>query len=143
MAELLDSEEEEEAKGRGMTRSWLKKRKKLGYFTNIVRELQLEDTEGFKELTKVDLKLIAPNFKPQEIIGGNKVISAAERLTVALMFLATGETFQSLSFQFRISDQAISYIVKAVCKAIVKYPVPFYLKVPSAEEEWFSIAEKF
>ena len=39
MVELLDSEEEE-TKGRGMKRSWLKKREKLGYLTNIVRELQ-------------------------------------------------------------------------------------------------------
>ena len=36
MEELLDSEEEEETKGREMTRSWSKKREKLGYFTNIV-----------------------------------------------------------------------------------------------------------
>ena len=32
MVELLDSEEEEENKGPGMTRSWLKKREELGYF---------------------------------------------------------------------------------------------------------------
>ena len=48
IAELLDSGEEEETKGQRMARSWLKKREELGYFTNIVRELQLENTEGFK-----------------------------------------------------------------------------------------------
>ena len=98
MAELLDSEEEEEAKGRGMTRSWLKKRKKLGYFTNIVRELQLEDTKGFKELTTMDLKLIAPDFKPQEIIGGNKVISAAERLTCGTNVFGYRRNFSVIEF---------------------------------------------
>ena len=36
MVELLDSEEEEDTKGRGMMRSWLKKREELGYLTNIV-----------------------------------------------------------------------------------------------------------
>ena len=55
MVELLDSEEEEETKGRGMTRSWLKKRKELVYFTNV-GELQLEDTEGFKEMMRMDFK---------------------------------------------------------------------------------------
>ena len=150
MVELLESEEEEETKGRGMARSWLKKREELGYFTNIVQELQLEDTGGFKEMMRMDFKhfnkisnLIAPDITPQEIIGGNKVISAAESLTMTLTFLATSETFHSLSFQFHISDRAISYIVKEVCNAIVKYLVPFYLKVPSKEEEWLSIAEKF
>ena len=133
-----------------MTRSWLKKREELGYFIYIVQELQLEDTEGFKEMMRMDFKhfneilnLIAPDITPQEFIGGNKVISATERLTVKLGFLATSKTFQSVSFQLRISDRAISYIVKEVCNAIVKYLVPLYLKVPSTKEEWLSIAEKF
>ena len=39
-----------------MTRTWLKKRDELGYFTNIVWELQLEDTEVFKEMTRMDFK---------------------------------------------------------------------------------------
>ena len=63
MVELLDSEEEEETKGRGMTRSWLKKREELGYFTNIVRELQLEDTEGLRD-NKDGLQTFQRNFKP-------------------------------------------------------------------------------
>ena len=49
MVELLNSKEEEETKGRGMT--------ELGYFKNIVRELQLEDTGGFKEMMRMDFKL--------------------------------------------------------------------------------------
>ena len=78
MVELLDSEEEE-TKGLGMTRSWLKKKEELDCFTNIVRELQLEDTEGFKEMMRMDLKqfnkilnLVALDITPQEIIGGKK-----------------------------------------------------------------------
>ena len=93
MVELLDSEEEEETKGRGMTRSWLKKREEQGYFTNMVRELQLEDTEEFKEMIRTDFKhfnkilnLIVPDITPQEIMGGNKVTSAAERSIVTLRF---------------------------------------------------------
>ena len=83
----------------------------------------------FKHFNEI-LNLIAPDITPQEIIGENKVISAAEHLTVTLSFLATGEMVQSLSFQFRISDRAIYYIVKEVCNAIMKYLVPLYLKVP-------------
>ena len=78
MVELLDSEEEEKTKGRGMARSWLQKREELGYFTNIVQELQLEDTEGLKEMMKSIFKhfneilnLIAPDITPEEIIYRN------------------------------------------------------------------------
>ena len=125
--ELLDSEDEEgdNKNGRGKTREWLKRRRELGYYTNIVQELLLEDTKGFKEMMRMDYKyfkeilnLVEPDITPQEIIGGNKGISAAERLTLTLRFLATGETFQSMRFQFRISDRTISYIVKDVCDAI-------------------------
>ena len=89
----------------------------------------------FKHFNKI-LNLIAPDITPQEIIGENKVISAAKCLTVTLSFLASGKTFQSLSFQFRLFNRAISYIVKEVCNNTVKYLVPLYLKFPSAKEEW-------
>ena len=46
-------------------------------------------------------------------------------------FLATGETFRSLSFQFRISRAAISYIVQEVCQAIEKRLAPKFLAFPS------------
>ena len=48
-----------------------------------------------------------------------------------------------LNYQFRISNGVISYIIKNVCNAIVKYLDPLYLRVPSAEEEWILISEKF
>ena len=102
----------------------------MRYFTDIVRELQLEYTEGFQEMMRMGFKhfneilnLIAPDITPQEIISGNKVISVAERLTVTLRFLTPGETFHSLSFQFPNFN------------ALVKYLVPLYLKFPSTEEE--------
>ena len=112
--------------------------------------MQLEDTKGFKEMMRMEFKnlnktlnLVAPDISPQEIIAENKVISAAEHLFVTIRFSATGETLQSLSFQFCISDRAMSYIVQEVCNTIAKYLVPLYLKVPSTEEEWLSITEKF
>ena len=54
MVELVDSEEEEETKGRGTTRSWLKKREELGYFTNNIRESQLKGTQWLEEMMRMD-----------------------------------------------------------------------------------------
>ena len=70
----------------------VKGKRGTGYFINV-RELQLEDTEGVKEMMRMDfdeneiLNLIAPDT-PLEIIGGNKVISAAECLAVTLRFFS-------------------------------------------------------
>ena len=51
----------------------------------------MEDTEGFKEMMRMDLKhfkeilnLIAPAITAQAFVGANKVISAAEHLTMTL-----------------------------------------------------------
>ena len=71
------------------------------------------------------------------------MITASERLAVTLTFLATGETYRSLSFQFRISRAAISYIIKEVCSATAKHLGPHFLRVPSSSEEWLAIANTF
>ena len=89
------------------------------------------------------LQLIEQYITPNTILRGNKVICAKARLTVTIRFLATGETFRSLSFQFRISRGAISYIVTEVCNAVIKNMSHVYLKLPSSAEEWLEISSKF
>ena len=117
---------------------------------NIVRELMLEDTVAYREMMRMSyndfsqiLSVIESVITPHQVMGGHKVISAAERLTLTIRFLATGETFHSLSFQFRIAVATVSYIVKSVCAAIIQFLGPIHMKVPSTDEEWLEIAQRF
>ena len=64
------------------------------------------------------LAKISDIISPKERFGGTDVIQSEKWLALTLWFLATGETFQSLRFQFRISLNAVSFIVKGCCKAI-------------------------
>ncbi|KAK2555533.1 Protein ANTAGONIST OF LIKE HETEROCHROMATIN PROTEIN 1 [Acropora cervicornis] len=66
-----------------------------------------------------------------------------ERLALTLRYLATGESFQSLSFQFRIGRTTIGEIVMQVCTAMLNTLKETYLKTPSSEEKWREIAELF
>ena len=125
LSELIESDDEKPR--RGKTRDWIKRREEKGYFTNIIKELKIEDRIGFREMFRMDmadfeiiLSKISDLITPRDKIGGTNPISADERLALTLRFLATGETFKSLHFQFRISVSAISYIIKGCCKAIVK-----------------------
>lgn len=109
---LLDKERH----SRGKTRQWIKRRETHGFFQNIVRELIAEDTQTYREMMRMTytdflalLRVIEPYIAPCQIVGGNKVITAVERLTLTIRYLATGESFRSLSFQFRISSSGISY----------------------------------
>ena len=126
LVELLEDDKKRKGK-RGKTRSWIRRRGQKGYFNNIVQELMIEDTPSYREMMQMThedfvkiLELIEPDITRCQVTGGHKVISAAERLTLTIRFLATGETYRSLSFQFCISKSAISYIVNEVCQAIEK-----------------------
>ena len=62
-------------------------------------------------------------------------IPAEERLAIILRYLATGDTYQSLMYQFRIHRTTISQIIQEVCSAIYKALQPDYMKLPSSPQE--------
>ena len=148
ISELIDSDDEKET--RGKTRNWMKRRESHGYYNNIVQELLMDDPVGFRDMFRMThsdfqniLQYIEKEITPQDTVFGTRCILGPERLALTLRYLATGETFQSLELQFRIYVRAISYIVKGVCDAIVKFMVPIYIKVPNSVDEWLEIAQKF
>ena len=63
-------------------------------------------------------------------------ISSEEKIVITLGFLANGETFHSLIYQFRVQR------VSEVCKAIYHCLKDEYLKIHLTTEEWESIAEE-
>ncbi|XP_068684921.1 uncharacterized protein [Montipora foliosa] len=134
---------------RGKTSEWLKERSEKGIFQTVI-QLSLQDTPAFKEMMRMSpdqfkeiLNAIEPDICKQSTKMGGEPIIPSERLALTLRFLATGESFRSHHFQFRISRPAVSYIVTEVCEAITKRLGPSYLKVPSSEQEWLQIAKQF
>ena len=80
---------------RGKTRSWIRKRESRGFYTNIVRELMVEDTAAYRERMrmsyddfKVLLRVVEPHISPHQVQGGQKVIPAPERLTSTIRFFS-------------------------------------------------------
>ncbi|KAJ8349682.1 hypothetical protein SKAU_G00248120 [Synaphobranchus kaupii] len=67
-------------------------------------------------------------------------ISPGERLMVTLRFLATGESFQSLSYMFRIGCSTIRKFVPDTCRAIHRVLAEKYFKCPNTTEEWMEVA---
>ena len=72
-----------------------------------------------------------------------EAISAGERLSLTLRYLASGESQQSLSFGYRIGKSTTSQIISETCKAIYEVLSPIYLRSPTSAEEWLSIAKAF
>lgn len=82
-----------------------------GMFQNFCRM----SPEDFKTLLKlVELKIMKSDTNYR------RAIPAAERLALTLRFLATGDSYSSLMYVFKISKQAISKIIPEVCEAIIQ-----------------------
>ena len=103
------------------------KEKREGIFQQ--HHKQVKDRAGFI------LAQISDLISPQERFGGTNPSEYDERLALTLHYLATGESFQSLSFQCRITLNAVSYIIKGCCKAIVERIASAFVKVPSTKAE--------
>lgn len=72
-----------------------------------------------------------------------KAIDPGQRLAVTLMYLATGDSFKTLSLFFRIGESTLRGIVYETCKAIWDVMKDKYLKTPSSAAEWLQISTSF
>ena len=88
------------------------------------------------------LSLIEP-FITKKSTNFREPISAGERLSLTLRFLATGESQQSLSFAYRIGKATVNNILRETSDAIYKLVAPAYLRPPSTKEDWIAIANDF
>ena len=131
------------------TREWIKRREELGAYHTLFRELAAEDILGFGEYMRMPhakflalVEVVGPLLTKQETHMRTS-IAPNERLALAIGYLATGETFQSLSFQFRIGKSTVSQILMEVCDAIYQVLGRQHLKTPNTVENWREIATLF
>ncbi|XP_069837965.1 uncharacterized protein [Dendropsophus ebraccatus] len=125
----------------------LQDREQTGVFTNLYQDLRrYEDKfKAFCRLTVAQfdslLQLVAVDLTFEDT-PMRRAISAEERLLITLRFLATGESYASLHFQFRVGVTTISRIVRCTCVVIWQKLQPRVMPSPS-EETWRQVAAGF
>lgn len=172
---ILSEQEEEEVKPIRVrsiwTSEWLRKRDEDGVFAKLLPELRTGDHNeqklfaSFVRMWKDDfdhiLKIIGPTIEKQNTTMRTPIRPGA-RLALTLHFLATGNSFRSLQFLFRIPQCTITTIVPEVLDAIYDALAATYLKViyffvafqftallfgflqvPSSAADWEAIEKKF
>ncbi|CAH2013917.1 unnamed protein product [Acanthoscelides obtectus] len=115
---------------------------------NLLADLLKEPSgffENFCRMSSEDFKILL-NMVESYIVKKNtkwrKAIPANERLAITLRFLATGDSFKSLCYLFKVSSQLILSIVPEVCMAIIKV-LGGTIKMPTSQEGWRSISNDF
>lgn len=133
---LLDEDEEVPKKKRSIwIRSWVEKRDVEGCYYKLLPELRSTDSQQYRNFLRMSennfdflLDLVTPLIQKQDTTM-RKSIPAGERLAITLHFLATGQSFKSLQFLFRVPQNTISTIIPEVLDAIYTVLKEDYLKV--------------
>ncbi len=145
-------EEEEKArarKGRLWVRPWISRREELGHYHRLMEELRQEDKPSFKNL----LRLI-PEFFDNLVIRltprllkqntqMREAICPGEKVAATLFYLATGNTYTSMKWGWRLPHNTLSLIVREVCEAIIAEFTNDHLYTPSTQAEWLAVAQRF
>ncbi|KAK0154749.1 Protein ALP1-like [Merluccius polli] len=125
----------------------LRRRRELGEFHRLLQELRLDDGrfQRYFRLTVGQFEdLLARVGARISRLDNNYRLSipAAERLSICLRFLATGDSYRTIANSFRVGVTSVSRIVPDVVSAIWDCLVGEFMPVPTTEE-WRSIAEGF
>ena len=130
-------------------RPWILRRNDLGFYDRLMQELENESPTDFKNMIRMDppmfrelLARLTPRISKQDT-NYRPAIKPGVRLAVTLKYLATGETYHSLSFAFRVPHNTISQIIKDVCQAIIDEYANEVVDTPTSPDDWKLVARNF
>lgn len=130
-------------------RQWLAARDSQSAYHNIVQELRLQDPENYRRYLRMNvdtfdyvLEKLRPFITKQTTVM-RKPISAEEQLAITLRYLATGESFSSLMFQYRVSELAIRQLIPRVCFGILDTLMDEWMSFPKCAADWERIAKGY
>ena len=72
-----------------------------------------------------------------------KALDPGLKLAITLCFLATGDSYHTLMYGFRVSHSTISLIVREVCEAINEEFAAEVVQCPTTPHEWKVVADQF
>nr|XP_022906871.1 uncharacterized protein LOC111418565 [Onthophagus taurus] len=143
----LAKSKEKRKKRRWWVRKWILQRKS-GTHNLVDRELRSNYTEDFKNLLRMSeaefdylLERVSPLISKSDT-NMRQAVNAKTKLTVTLRYLATGDSFKSLEFLFRVPKNTISKFIPETCEAIHK-TLREFIQVPATSDEWKNVESGF
>ncbi|XP_022835157.1 protein ALP1-like [Spodoptera litura] len=114
----------------------------------FLEEIKIDPLSGFKNFTRIscqDFELLVNATSPfiaKQDTNYRKCVPVSIRLAITLRYLATGDSFASLMFLFKVSKELIARIVPETCKALISV-LKENIKMPNTSEEWMILERQF
>lgn len=113
-----------------------------------MKHLRDSDEKSFKNFVRVDslynktMDDLGPRLQKREN-DFRKPLSTGLKLAITLRYLATGDSYKSLSYGFRVAHNTVAIVVREVCQAIYDHFHETAFKFPTTEEQWKKVAHGF
>ena len=130
-------------------REWLLKRHRYGMYEKLLNQLREGDVKSFRNFVRMDPEMfnqIVEDLTPKlqkKTANCRKPLSPGLKLAITLRYLATGDSYKSLAYGFRVAPNTIVSVVPEVCQAIYDYYHETAFKCPTTEEQWKEVAQGF
>ncbi|OXU21361.1 hypothetical protein TSAR_000862 [Trichomalopsis sarcophagae] len=116
--------------------------------SNLVNTLRIHDEASYTNFLRMPpklfdklLSLVGPRISKQHAV--RSPISPEIRLQLTLRYLATGDNLKSLSYLFRVSSSAITYIIEETSREIWNALKPLVFDNQFNEDKWKKISHDF
>ena len=112
-------------------------------------ELYVTDIPGFTNFMRMTpefFEMIKTRLEPRlarQATNYRAPISVVEKLALTIRYLATGESYTSLSCQFMVGRSTISKFLPEVCRAIQDEFTREYLRCHTTPDEWKELETEF
>ena len=152
LAALLVAEEAMRRRQRRRRRYWVKpwiqRRVLQGQYENLMAELMRESRGDFQAFLRMEpamfhelLQRVTPHIQKDR--RRRAPLEPGLKLAITLRYLATGDSYHSLAFDFRVPHNTISLFVPEVCRAITAELQDEVFKTPDDPASWRAVAERF
>ena len=130
-------------------RPYLRRRLVHGHFANLMRELADEDPVLYKNFLRIDeatFNEIVDRVRPlieKQTTWWREPLDVGLRVALTLRFLATGETYASLGYAFRVASNTLCEVIPETCRAITAVYGDEVMQMPDTPEGWKEVAKGF
>ena len=107
-------------------RPWIERRVQLGQYTRLMEELRLEDVKAFKNFLRVEPELyeelverVSHRIWKQDT-AYRQSLRPGLKIAITMRYLASGDSYHSLMYAFRVPHNTISKFIPEVCEAITQ-----------------------